>query len=101
MFFSEIKIVLRCAFVLAHTGCLKSLFTWQELAYRRILSAPLILKPDLESNAELEGSDPSFLGWIDIATIFGAFLQGKATCADHAIFILLVAANWIIRWPAC
>ena len=65
----------------------------QELAQRRILSAPLVLKPDLESIAEEgEGSDPTFLGWIDIATIFNAFLQGaKILGRMYAPLTLIIA----------
>lgn len=45
----------------------------------------MVLKPDLESIAEEgEGSDPTFLGWIDIAGIFNAFLLGKRACTGHA-----------------
>ena len=62
----------------------------QELAQRRILSAPLILKPDLESIAEEEGSEPTFLGWIDIATIFNAFLQGAQILGHLTPFSLAV-----------
>lgn len=60
----------------------------QELAQRRILSAPLILKPNLESIAEEEGSEPAFLGWIDIATIFNAFLQGAEILGHLSSFHL-------------
>lgn len=49
----------------------------KELGDRRIFSAPLIIKPDLEDLQDGEDSpEPTFLGWIDITTMLQAFIKG-------------------------
>lgn len=54
--------------------------TAQELGDRRIFSAPLVIKPDLEDIQDGEDSpEPSFLGWIDVTTILQAFIKGDSS----------------------
>ena len=57
----------------------------QELGERRIFSAPLVIKPDLEDIQVGEPSpEPSFLGWVYVTTILQAFMYGKLTLLqDH------------------
>ncbi|KAL3136955.1 hypothetical protein ABBQ32_006559 [Trebouxia sp. C0010 RCD-2024] len=52
----------------------------KELGDRRIFSAPLVIKPDLEDIQDGEDSpEPSFLGWIDVTTILQAFIKGDSS----------------------
>lgn len=56
----------------------------QELGDRRIFSAPLIIKPDLEDLQDGEDSpEPTFLGWIDITTMLQAFIKGNPPNSDN------------------
>lgn len=47
---------------------------FQALAKHEILSAPMVVAPDLEEIGD-GNTSPSLLGWIDIADILRAFLQ--------------------------
>ena len=51
----------------------------QELGQRHILSAPVVINPDLEDMREAESGslpEPTFLGWVGVVTILQAFLKG-------------------------
>ena len=53
----------------------------QELAKHRILSAPLVITPDLEDVQDMPLRDPdanpTLVGWVDIPDILTALLQRK------------------------
>lgn len=60
----------------------------QALADRRVLSAPLVVSPDLEDISEQGASSPTLLGWVDVHDVLAGLLQratyrlraGGATC---------------------
>lgn len=62
------------------------------LAANSILSAPMVLMPDIEDSSELETS-PSLLGWVDIGDIMKALLNFLSANEDlpHAMLALMTA----------